>query len=157
MKKVILLPALVCALMATYTVSAQNNNANKNQGPPSQPGERPADPHQKAQESAEKATKRYGLNTEQKNRWQGAAMQRNMERMNLKMQMQGETTPEQRKDIRAQAKKQNEQFDANVKQFLTPEQYTKYTKDREEHEKKRKAAAKNKKPNDKEIHEMEAL
>lgn len=159
MKKMIVVPALFCAMIASYSVKAQDNGAKKPQAAPQQapqPPQKQPDPHQKSQESAEKATKRYGLNEQQKNQWQAAAMQRNMERMGLRMQMQGETTPEQRKEIREQARTQNARFDSQVKEFLTPEQYAKFTKDKQEHEKKRKAAAKEKKAaSEKEVHELE--
>jgi hypothetical protein len=154
MKKM-MITLLVCLTTATYTVNAQEKNAAKPPGAQG-PVPPPVEAQQKAQESAEKAAKRYGLNEEQKNRWQGAAKERNMQRMGIKMQMQGETTPEQRKELRAQAKEQNDRFDRNVKEFLTADQYAKFTKDRQEHEKKRKEAAKKKKAeNEKEISELE--
>jgi hypothetical protein len=141
MKTVVLIPVLAVALLSAGESSAQAPAPKQNK---KEANVRAHDenPHMQAQRSADKAEKRYALTPEQKNRWQVAAMQRNMERQQIRMQLRGETTPEQRKELRTQAKAQNDQFDTMVKDFLKPEQLAKYEKDKQEREKKIKAKAK---------------
>jgi hypothetical protein len=61
-----------------------------------------------------------------------AALKRAMANQPLHDQLKASTTPEQRKDIHAQMKTNNQAFESTVNMFLTPDQKTKFTAMKEE-------------------------
>jgi hypothetical protein len=142
MKKIILIPMLVGATFGFFESAGQDKTAKPN----SQAVEnRAVDPHERAERAAERAEKRYGLNPEQKNQWQAAAMQRSMENQQLREQMKMANSPEEKMTIRQQALQNRTQFENTVKELLNEEQKVKFNRDLQEREQKKKAALKSKK------------
>jgi ABC-type protease/lipase transport system fused ATPase/permease subunit len=131
MKKIIL--ALVCCTMMLQQMSAQQL----------QPADQNGKPHKKklsiderVKNQTEKATSTLGLSADQKDKWAAASKERISKNEPLKQQLQGSTTPEQRKSIRQQMQQNNRAFDQSVNAFLTPDQQSKYAAMKAEHKQK---------------------
>ncbi len=83
-------------------------------------------PEERATKGADNAEKKLGLNAQQKSDWAVATLKRAMVNQPLRDQLKGATTPEQRKDIHAQIKANNDAFENSVNFFLTADQKTKF-------------------------------
>lgn len=127
MKKIIVALSLVSAI-ATYS-SAQTANTS-----PSTHKERQhLSPEEKAKKDTEKAAKTFTLSSDQKVKWESAALENAKANEPLRTKMEGSTTPADRAAIRDQMKSNKQKFNTTVSALLTPEQKTKYDQMKKEH------------------------
>jgi hypothetical protein len=123
MKKIMMILAVVAG---SGTVAlAQNQNVGTSGT--AQTAKKELTPEQRAKKGADQAEKKLGLTADQKSQWEVAALKRAMVNQPLHDQLKGSTTPEQRKDIHAQMKINNQAFENSVNLFLTADQKTKFT------------------------------
>jgi hypothetical protein len=123
MKKIMMIVA-VAAGMST-TALAQNQEVTTKGS--AQATKKDLTPEERAKRGADHAEKKLGLTADQKSQWEVAALKRNMANQPYHDQLKGATTPEQRKDIHAQMKANNQAFEKSVDFFLTADQKTKFT------------------------------
>jgi hypothetical protein len=128
MKKIMMTLAVVAGF-STAALAQQLNVATTGS---SQTAKKELTPQERAKKGADHAEKKLGLNADQKSQWEVAALKRAMANQPLHDQLKGSTTPEQRKDIHAQMKTNNQAFESSVNLFLTPDQKTKFTAMKEE-------------------------
>jgi periplasmic protein CpxP/Spy len=83
-------------------------------------------PEQRAKEESEKAEKKLSLTSDQKSKWEQAALTRISANKPLVEKLQGSTTPEERSSLKSDIKKNGKAFDQTVNAMLTPEQKTKW-------------------------------
>jgi hypothetical protein len=88
--------------------------------------DRNASPQDRARHNADRAEKDLGLTADQKAKWEAAVLERATANEPLKKQMDGATTPDQRKQIRQQMKANEDKFETTVSTFLSADQKTKY-------------------------------
>ncbi|HQQ94335.1 MAG TPA: hypothetical protein PLQ93_07260 [Bacteroidia bacterium] len=83
-------------------------------------------PEQRAKEESDRAEKQLSLSADQKQKWEQAALTRINANKPLIEKLQGSTTPDERKSLRGDIKKNGKSFDQSVNAMLTPEQKTKW-------------------------------
>jgi len=86
----------------------------------------PLKPEEKAIKEATRAEKELGLSSEQKLKWQEAALIRIKANQPLAEKMKGSTTPEERKQIKSEMKTNAQTFDAKVNSMLSTSQQEKW-------------------------------
>lgn len=142
MKKTIIALAVITAFGTTVKAQAvtgtpatatSNKEAKKN-----------LTPEERAAKSTAMAEKKLGLTAYQKENYQVMALKRNTANQPLHDQLQGSTTPEQRKSIHDQIKMNNKSFEESVMQMLTAEQKPKFTAMKEERKQARMKETKKK-------------
>lgn len=100
---------------------------------------------QRVKNQSDRAEKELGLNSEQKLKWEAALRERITANKPIKEKLRGATTPEERKQLNAEAKSNMKKFDDTVGLILTPEQKAKYEakkKEKKDNFEKRKTAKK---------------
>jgi hypothetical protein len=95
-------------------------------------------PDERADMEADRAEKELGLNADQKAKWEAAVKERAAANSGLKEKMKGSTTPEERKQLHAQLKANNQKFDESASVFLNADQKAKYDQRKNERMEKRK-------------------
>lgn len=95
-------------------------------------------PAERARQDAERAEKSLGLNADQKNKWEAAALKMMTTNQPYRDKLAGSTTPDERKELRKQMITNKKNFDAEVETFLTPDQKAKHEQMKTEHKKHRK-------------------
>ena len=128
MKKHILL-GVICLLTLSSINAQQNSQTQGNDNKPRQT----LTVEQRVNNQTDKAAKELNLSDDQKQKWAAASLERIKLNEPLKQQMQGSTTPEQRKDIRQQMRANNQKFDQTVSTFLNADQKTKYETMKQNH------------------------
>lgn len=118
MKTTILASALLMSL--TFSSFAQEPEKAGIKKPKQERKNMTAD--EKAQQGANRAEKKLGLNADQKAKWLAASKERIAANEPIRTKLQGSTTPQERKALHAQAEANNDKFETTVKGFLTPEQ-----------------------------------
>jgi hypothetical protein len=128
MKKAI----LTLALSSFFTIIAigQNNPPanNRNQHTPAEQAER----------SADMATKKLALSSDQKLKWEAAARERAQANAALRSMRKDSMSVSDKKELRRQMKANNDKFDATVASFLTADQKVKWDEMKKERKEKRK-------------------
>ena len=122
MKKIMMIVAVVAGFSTTALAQKPNTDVVGS----SQATKKELTPEEKAKRGADHAEKKLGLNADQKSQWEVAALKRIMVNQPLHEQLKGSTTPEQRKDLHAQIKANNQAFENSVNFFLTADQKTKF-------------------------------
>ncbi|PBQ33605.1 hypothetical protein CNR22_18090 [Sphingobacteriaceae bacterium] len=133
MKKIVLAICLVSSMM--LKLEAQSSNPVRTTESSRQEKIK-VSPEQKAKKDAERAEKKLGLNSDQKSKWEIAALERVRANEPLRTKMEGCTTPADRNAIHEQMKINKTKFTTTVSAMLTPEQKTKYEqmkKDKHKH------------------------
>jgi hypothetical protein len=93
---------------------------------------------QRVERGSEHAQKELGLTPDQKEKWKTAARERIGANDALREKMKGSTTPEQRKQLREEARKNNSRFDDAVTGMLDAGQKQKYEAKKKERVEKRR-------------------
>src|ERR1041385_1914555 len=114
MKKIM----MTLALVAGFSIAALAQKPTTDGLGTSQATKKELTPQDRAKKGADHAEKKLGLNADQKNQWEVAALKRAMANQPLHDQLKGATTPEQRKEIHSQMKTNNQAFESSVNLFL---------------------------------------
>ncbi|MBI2721159.1 MAG: hypothetical protein HYX39_03180 [Bacteroidetes bacterium] len=133
MNKILFATALILGL--TVTLQAQKTTPSIQKEKQQQA---PMTPEERAKKNVKWAEKELGLNSDQKSKWEAAALERINANAPLHEKIKGSTTPEERKAIHAQAKINNEKFNTSVEAFLTPDQKAKWTQAKEKRKQNQK-------------------
>ncbi len=123
MKKIM----MIVTVVAGFSTAALAQKPTTDGMGTSQASKKELTPEERAKKGANHAEKKLGLTADQKSQWEVAALKRAMVNQPLHDQLKGSTTPEQRKDIHGQIKKNNEAFETSVNFFLTADQKAKFT------------------------------
>jgi hypothetical protein len=119
-------PTLIQA-QATGDRRQERQQAHKNESPDT-----------RATREASKAAEKLKLTADQQSTWESAARERMTANEPLKEKLKGTTTPEERKQLRGEIKKNNERFDETVSATLSQEQRSEFTRmKKDRHEKRR--------------------
>ena len=125
MKKIVLALCLVSSL--TVNLKAQNQELAPARSENRTHKDLPAvTVEERAKKDAERAEKKLALSSDQKAKWELAALEKARANESLATKMKGSTTPEERKAIHSQMRSNKDKFNTTVSSLLTPEQKTKY-------------------------------
>ena len=102
-------------------------------------------PEDRSKKEADKAEKQLALSPEQKSKWEQAAMKRITANKPLVEKLQGSTTPDERKTLRADVLRNGQAFDQEVNAMLNPEQKAKWQSWKTEKKKEMKERVEKKK------------
>lgn len=123
--------ALLLALASMGFANAQNSEMATSSETQSRP-EKKLSPDEKAKRDAGRAEKTLGLNADQKSKWETAARERIAANTPLKEKSKTSSSEIEKKELRKQMMENNKKFNETVVAFLTPEQKTKWDKQKEE-------------------------
>lgn len=114
---------VLLAFFITGKIPAQSPGTSpKTKSNPQAQSKSNQNPEEKASNEANKAEKKLGLSAEQKSKWQAAALARIQANKPVIEQLQGSTTPGERKILRDRIKSNNTSFDQTVTEMLNAEQ-----------------------------------
>lgn len=82
-------------------------------------------PSERAKQEAERAEKSLQLSTDQKSKWETAALKMMTANQPHRDKLAGSTTPEERRELHKQMLANKKNFDSEVETFLTPDQKAK--------------------------------
>lgn len=131
MKKTVLAICLVSAL--SVNLAAQDQVLTKSTSEKREV--KNLSPEERAKKSADRAVEKLSLNSEQKTKWEVAALEKEKANAPLREKMKGTTTPEERKEIHSQMRSNKEKFNTTVVSILTPEQKIKHEQMKQERKK----------------------
>lgn len=139
--------SILLALSLSVACFAQSPAASpKSKTNPNSQNKQKLSPEEKAVHEANKAEKRLMLSAEQKSKWQAAALSRIQANEPLIAQLQGSTTPGERKILRDRIKSNGLSFDQTITGMLTSEQNGMWTNWKAEKKKNMQKKAKQKNP-----------
>lgn len=118
MKKVLIMAMLFTGMVSPSFAQEQQK--------PTQQQEKQLSPEELATKHTEKMTTELTLTEEQKTKFYAADLAHINKVRPLREKLKGSTTPEERKTIHAQIRKEEEAFDNEVKGFLSAEQQEKW-------------------------------
>ena len=118
MKKVIIMAMLFTGMVSTSIAQEVQK--------PTQQQEKQLSPEEAAKKHTEKMTTDLSLNEDQKTKFYNADLAHINKVRPLREKLKGSTTPEERKTLNAEIRKEEEAFDKEVNGFLNPDQQVKW-------------------------------
>jgi periplasmic protein CpxP/Spy len=122
MKKIVLAICLVSSFMIQLAAQTPNPSGVKTE----KHHKKQLTSEERAKRNADRAEKELSLSSDQKSKWEVAALNRSKANAPLQEKMKGCTTPEERKDIHKQMKMNKNDFHTTVTSMLTAEQKAKF-------------------------------
>lgn len=95
-------------------------------------------PEEQAQKQTDRATREFGLTTDQQSKFKAFALERINTVQPIREKMKTTTDKAERQKMHGEMKAANDKFDQNVKGILTAEQLPKWEARKEQHMEKRK-------------------